>query len=146
LILPTNAALTLAGDFTVEWRARHSFFSSSLQAYFWNGTNYFSYSPITFPGLVFMPSNVTRTLSMALDTWAALAITRSGSTIYWFKDGALLGSATDSTAYNFSGGRITSGAGSGQSLVGFMDEVRITKGVCRYTASYAVATKAFPDY
>jgi hypothetical protein len=146
LILPTSTALTLAGDFTVEWRARHSFFSSSHQAYFLNGTNYFSYSPVTSPGLFFSPSNVTRTLSMALDTWAALAITRSGSTIYWFKDGALLGSATDSTAYNFSGGRITGGAGSGRSLVGFMDEIRITKGVCRYTASYTVATKAFPDY
>ena len=145
LILPVNTALTLAGDFTVEWRARHSFFSSSIQAYFYNGSNYFSYSPVTFPGLFFSPSNVTRTLSLALDTWAALAITRSGSTIYWFKDGALLGSATDSTTYNFSGGRITGGS-SGLPLSGFMDEIRITKGVCRYTASYTVATKAFPDY
>ena len=93
-----------------------------------------------------MPSNVTRTLSLTLNTWAALAITRSGSTIYWFKDGALLGSATDSTTYNFSGGRITGGSGSGLALSGFMDEIRVTKGVCRYTASYTVATKAFPDY
>jgi len=146
LILPTNTALTLAGDFTVEWRTRHSFFSSNEQAYFANGSNRFSYSPITFPGLVFMPSNVTRTLSLTLNTWAALAITRSGSTIYWFKDGALLGSATDSTTYDFSGGRITGGSGSGLALSGFMDEIRVTKGVCRYTASYTVATKAFPDY
>jgi hypothetical protein len=35
--------------------------------------------------------------------------------------------------------------GGTQDLAGRIDEVRITKGVCRYTADFAVPTAAFPD-
>ena len=141
LNLPTNSALTLPGDFTIEWRTRHTSLSGK-QHYFCNfeGTNVqISYSS----GLFFFPPNTTRTLSMSANTWAALAVTRSGSTLYWFKDGTLLGSATDSSNYNLSGGNIAR-TGS-ENMVGNLDEIRITKGVCRYTADYTVRTTPFPD-
>jgi hypothetical protein len=141
LNLPTNSALTLSGDFTIEWRARHTSLSGKQQ-YFLNftGTNV----QIAYQGgLFFFPPNVARTLSMTADTWAALAVTRSGSTLYWFKDGTLLGSVTDSTSYDLSGGSIAR-IGS-ENMLGFLDEIRITKGVCRYTANYTVATAPFPE-
>lgn len=141
LNLPSNSALTLDGDFTIEWRARHTS-TSGKQQYFCNfsGTNVqIAYNS----GLFFFPPNVTRTLSLSADTWAALAVTRSGSTVYWFKDGTLLGSATDSSTYNLSGGNIAR-SGS-ENVVGFLDEIRITKGVTRYTSGYTVRTTPFPD-
>jgi hypothetical protein len=140
LNLPANAALTLSGDFTIEWRARHSNLTGKQQ-YFANltGTNV----QIAYQnGLFFYPPNVVRSLTMAVNTWAALAISRSGTTLYWFKDGALLGSVTDSSNYNLSQGMVSYQSGG---IAGFMDEIRITKGVCRYTASYTVATGPFPD-
>jgi hypothetical protein len=140
LNLPANAALTLSGDFTIEWRARHSNLTGKQQ-YFANqtGTNV----QIAYQnGLFFFPPDVVRPLTMAVDTWAALAISRSGTTLYWFKDGALLGSVTDPYNYNLSQGMVSYQSGG---MAGFMDEIRITKGVCRYTASYTVATGPFPD-
>jgi hypothetical protein len=140
LNLPANAALTLSGDFTIEWRARHSNLTGKQQ-YFANltGTNV----QIAYQnGLFFFPPDVVRSLTMAVNTWAALAISRSETTLYWFKDGALLGSVTDSSNYNLSQGMVSYQSGG---IAGFMDEIRITKGVCRYTASYTVATGPFPD-
>jgi hypothetical protein len=140
LTLPANAALTLSGDFTIEWRARHSNLTGKQQ-YFANltGVNV----QIAYEGgLFFFPPNVVRSLTMEVNTWSALAISRSGTTLYWFKDGTLLGSATDSSNYNLSRGMVSFSSGG---MVGFMDEIRITKGVCRYTASYTVATGPFPD-
>lgn len=142
LNLPTNNALTLSADFTIEWRARHDNLSGKQQ-YFINfsGTNI----QIAYQGgLFFWPVNATRTLSLTANTWAALAITRSGDTLYWFKDGTLLGSVTDTTNYNLSGGAISYTSAS-ENMEGFLDEIRITKGICRYTANYTVSTTAFPD-
>jgi hypothetical protein len=139
--MPANAALTLSGDFTIEWRARHTTTTAGTQRYFRNQTGVtveISYDT----SLYFLPANVFRTLSMTANTWAALAISRSGSTLYWFKDGTLLGSATDSSNYDLSQGSV-SYLGSG--MRGFMDEIRITKGVCRFTTSYTVASGPFPD-
>lgn len=141
LNLPSSSALTLSGDFTIEWRARHTSLSGKQQ-YFTNfsGTNVqIAYQS----GLFFFPPNATRTLSLSVDTWAALAVTRSGSTVYWFKDGTLLGSVSDSSNYNLSGGTIA--ASGSENMVGNLDEIRITKGVCRYTASYTVRSTGFPD-
>ena len=142
LSLPTNSALTLDGDFTIEWRARHDNLSGKQQ-YFMNlsGTNV----QIAYQGgLFFYPPNVSRTLSLTANTWAALAAARSGNTLYWFKDGTLLGSVTDTTNYNLSGGSI-SYINTSENMEGFLDEIRITKGICRYTTSYTVRTTAFPD-
>jgi hypothetical protein len=50
---------------------------------------------------------------------------------------------TDSSSYNLSGGSIARSGG--ENVVGFLDEIRITKGVCRYTANYTVSTAPFPD-
>ncbi|WP_440105437.1 LamG domain-containing protein [Acidovorax sp. BL-A-41-H1] len=81
-------------------------------------------------------------------TWYHVAYVRSGSNFYLFVDGVLVASATSSN---------TQGSGAGSYLflgrdcrsvpyyyTGYQEEVRITKGVARYTAAFTPPTAPFP--
>jgi len=78
--------------------------------------------------------------------WDHWAVSRQGTTVRWFKNGVL-----DATCTN--GGNITDNAplyvGYAQTwggyFKGYVDDVRITKGVARYTAGFTPPTAAFPD-
>lgn len=78
-------------------------------------------------------------------TWIPVAYSRVSGTGYLFAAGVLLGSWSDSTDYTRSGGnRILVPANAAQ-LDGYFDELRLTVGVGRYTASYTPAASAFPN-
>ena len=83
--------------------------------------------------------------------WYHVAGTRSGTTTRIFIDGTLTNTGTsDSNSYNFSKDNLLIGRngwdGSGsQAFHGYIDEVRITKGVARYTATFTPPAAAFPD-
>jgi hypothetical protein len=86
--------------------------------------------------------------SFAVDTWYALAVTRSGSTWAGYADGtrgfSFTSAATlfDSTAAWSVGSRATGGLGLQSGWVG---AARVTKGVARYTgASYVVPSLPLP--
>jgi hypothetical protein len=101
-------------------------------------------------GLFFNGSTrFTGNLTVPTNQWSHVAITRSGGTWKAFVDGAL-DSATLSNAYNFTGGGCTVGSPVDTSTNSFafngrIDDVRITKGVARYTATFTPPTAAFPD-
>ena len=74
-------------------------------------------------------------------TWYAVAFCRSGTSLRIFVDGVQYGGTfTDSRSYDLSHG----GLRIATSLNGYMDELRITKGVARYTSNYTPATEGFP--
>ena len=81
--------------------------------------------------------------------WHHIAFCRSGSTIYCFRDGVLKESATDTTDYSYgsTGGlRIGSrGVGINDFSNVYIDDVRVTKGVARYTATFTPPSAQFPD-
>lgn len=80
------------------------------------------------------------------DKWTHIAHTRSGTTHRFFLDGVKKGEATSSQSY---GGteymNIGRDPGFGSLLNGWMDDIRITKGVARYTADFTAPTIPFPD-
>jgi len=84
--------------------------------------------------------------SLSTNTWAHLAITRSGSTNRLFIDGTQVGSSiTDSTSWSAdSAGMLVGFQSGGSSWNGYIDDLRITKS-CRYTANFTPATAAFPN-
>jgi hypothetical protein len=142
LRLPVHSALELSGDFTIEWTPRHTS-TDNKQLYFcnFNGTNV----QIGYIGALYFYTTTGefyRTLSLSVNTWDALMVSRSGSTLYWFKNGTLLGTATDTRNYNLSGGNIARNGS--QNMVGFIDHIRITKGICRATSDYLVSPGPFP--
>ena len=82
--------------------------------------------------------------AVTLNTWNHLAWTREGSTCRAFVNGVLQGSGTRSNAFSFSViGATTSGGA--QAVNGYIDDLRITKGVARYTADFTPPTAPFPD-
>jgi hypothetical protein len=88
---------------------------------------------------------VTSTTSITTSAWTYIAFTRSSGTLYMFINGNLEGTVastdnfTQTQSLYVNSGRLA--ALSGQ---GYIDDVRITKGVARYTSSFSAPTSAFP--
>jgi hypothetical protein len=83
--------------------------------------------------------------TLSTNTWFHCAYTRSGNTIYLFIDGVLAQSASVSGAMNTVVRALRVGYQSGGSvLTGYLDDLRITKGNARYTATFTPPTAAFP--
>lgn len=81
--------------------------------------------------------------------WYHLAVTRSSGTFRLFVNGTVVTTATPATNPTFynSTAAITVGAAANgtQSINGYLDDVRVTKGVARYTANFTPPTAAFPN-
>jgi hypothetical protein len=84
-----------------------------------------------------------------VDTWYHRAACRNGANTRIFADGVQKGS-TDTTNVNFFDGTAPlmigaiGGGGATQFMGGYLAEVRITKGVARYTAGFTPPSAAFP--
>lgn len=148
-----NAAFNFGtGDFTIEFRYRPDSVTGELQqlnlapasgsvdiqletigttvTYYTNG----NYRITSASGVV------------AVNTWAAIALSRVSGTSRMFVNGTQVGSDyTD--GQNFPSQRIWIGnwTGGGAAATGYYDEMRITKGVGRYSGNYTIATSAFPN-
>ena len=89
---------------------------------------------------------VEATWQPTLGVWYHIAASRSAGTIYLFIDGAVAASAANTT--NCFVGTATLRVGATDDPIsyfnGYIDDVRITKGVGRYTAAFSVPTEAHP--
>ncbi|PKN58341.1 MAG: hypothetical protein CVU56_06175 [Deltaproteobacteria bacterium HGW-Deltaproteobacteria-14] len=95
--------------------------------FYWNGTG----SPRIVDGAVGDFSD---------GLWHHYALVRSGTTMTAFVDGASVGSATETAATGSATSTLTIGglpANPTWDLYGYLDRIRVTKGVARYTASFA---------
>jgi hypothetical protein len=157
--VPDHASLDLGtGAFTIEFRLRMNS-TAAIQCIMskGNGTSTASQWELFFnngaPHLTFAEGGSyraeTANNSIAAATWYAIALERSGGGAYQFYvDGLSNGSTTtdSSSLDNTSVLRIGSSNGSGGgALNGWIDELRITKGVARYGGNYTPATSAFPN-
>jgi hypothetical protein len=96
-------------------------------------------------------ADVIDTALFAADQWVHVALTRSSTSLRLFFNGAQQG-ATVSNSTNLvnSFGTVAVGAfiSSGAYFptpVAYIDDLRITKGVARYTANFTPPTAPFPD-
>lgn len=87
------------------------------------------------------------------NTWYHVAVCRSGSTTKIFVDGTQVGSnLTPTFVAESAGSYVYLGAHAGDSynasygFNGHLDEVRITKGVARYTANFTAPSAAYKDH
>jgi hypothetical protein len=78
--------------------------------------------------------------------WTHVALARSAGAVRFFVDGTVANEGTDSSSYsgesNFVG---TNNVYAGRDYEGYLDELRVTKGVARYTAAFTPPTAAFPN-
>jgi hypothetical protein len=80
-----------------------------------------------------------------------VAAARAGTAFKFFVDGVQVASATDSGNYNFATTQLSIGRqnfgspATADDLIAKIDDVRITKGIARYTAGFTAPSAAFPD-
>jgi hypothetical protein len=163
LTVPASGDFDITGDYTVEcWYKLNDVRTNSANQLITCGaaTNNrpFGLYVSTFTGLVsvffWVQTNVNYFETVKVDAtgvdtaWHHVAGVVYGSNIYVYVDGVQKGTIgftgtikTGQTLYIGRAAWYTSG-----DMVGYMDDLRITKGVARYTANFDVPTKAFPDY
>ena len=79
--------------------------------------------------------------------WHHLAIVRNGNSLKAYRDGSQLISTTYSGNINSDGTGLTIGAGSDNwGLYGYEDEIRISKGIARWTSDFSVPTFEYADF
>jgi len=90
---------------------------------------------------------ITTTSAIATNTWTHIAVSRLGTSTKMFVSGVQVGVWTDSTDYLISSPRIGQSkfASFPDTFDGYIDDLRITKGVARYTANFTPPTAPFPD-
>jgi hypothetical protein len=159
LVVPDTPALRMeSGNFTIE---------------FWiNWTSISGYqTPLdkgytSAGGLLFQTGNgngrfviyasgsavITESGTASTGTWIHYALVRNGTTLTLYRDGTSVGSATNSTNFNITTQLLVgaNNAGSGTSIGqypfnGYIDDLRITKGIARYTTTFTPPTAAFAD-
>lgn len=110
----------------------------------WNNGGFISPSAGTSQLLV---ANVTNSTG----TWYHFAVVRNGTSIKMYRNGTEIASATVSSGaafdFGYNGTLIGGGNwdGSGSYYDGYLDDIRVTKGVARYTANFTPPTTAFPN-
>jgi hypothetical protein len=90
------------------------------------------------------------TTTLTNNTWYHFAVSRSGSTLRLFVNGLQELSRTNTVNYTSSqsfnaGDRQASDPSAQYPLNGYIDDLRITKGVARYTTNFTPPTAPFPD-
>ena len=152
---PNNNSLAMqTGDFTIELFARFSLFRSFAILYDSRngGSSGLGLTLMTAAdGALWAYSGTTNYITsspLSLNTWYHIALTRSSNSLRMFINGIQAGSTT-AFANNLSDGWLTIGK-TNESMSnffgGWIDEVRITKGISRYNATFTPPTAPFPDF
>lgn len=80
------------------------------------------------------------------DMWHHLALTRSGTSITIWIDGASKATATSNASFSGQTNYIgRNNAFSPRNFVGYIDDLRITKGLARYTGTFSAPANQFPN-
>jgi len=85
----------------------------------------------------------------SINTWYHVAVIRNGNTIQSYVDGAALSSSHDCTSDTLVNSgelvRIGANAGGVEYLDGYIDELRVTKGIARWTGPFTPPTAPYPE-
>ena len=99
-------------------------------------------------GIQSADANVT--YSASLNTWTHLALAKQSNTVRLFVNGVLANTGVSNSIYGIyqstSGWYMGSGSNGSYRLNGYLDDVRITKGIARYTSTFTPPTTANQDY
>jgi hypothetical protein len=156
LFASTNPVYSLRdSDYTIEmWVYPNSFSGSPYLVSTGNGgTNWAMY--LDTSGNLAWGGNTgvnqfNSSTPISTGVWSHLAISQSGSNVYWFVGGVLSLTKTKTDINNANWAttqQISVGSNFGTNdFNGYIDDLRITKGLARYTATFTPPTIALPTY
>jgi hypothetical protein len=140
------------GDFTIDFWFKLNALASPYEVYYdsrpSNGVYpliYSAGSPRTLRYFVSGGDRITGTTTLTTDTWYHVAVTRSGTNTKLFLNGVQEGSTySDSNDYLNGASKPFIGASfDGIYLNGWIDELRVSKGIARWTANFTPPTSAY---
>jgi hypothetical protein len=146
-----------SNEWTVEWRLRIpvTLGGGTMGQFSQRGTTNNRWDIFCFNNnLVFEVKSLGSTIisisnafNPSIDTWYGLAVVKQGTTGYkMFVDGTQVGSTqTDTDTIPDFGGVLALHTfdGTASTFACWMDEIRISKGIARYTSNYTLATQPF---
>jgi len=151
LQIPSSAILypTMSDDFTAEmWAYPDTSQSLAILMGFNSSTVLAPWVlRITSSTLEVTLGNISITQgTVTVGQWNHIAFTKSGSTVRLFLNGVQQGSNATVSSITVGGMNFTIGdwSNGGRPFNGYIQDVRITKGVARYTSNFSVPTAAFP--
>ena len=150
-----------AGDFTVEMFVRPDATQTGVEHILWNQGQGYSDPLISarlrlrFDRTVILevqwtgdvPTRITSATAVSSTAFTHIAVVRSAGVFRLYVNGTQEGSTTTSNgAFKTNEPvRIGGGVGGADFYTGFIDEVRISKGIARYTANFTPPDAPFPD-
>lgn len=144
------------GDFTIEmWIYMNSTAAMDIIDFRPTSTNGLYVSLGTSVGgtmyLYVSAANViTASTPISATTWTHVALCKAANVTKLFLNGTQTGSSyTDNNTYVTPVGRPYIGAPSTTGIAnfnGYIDDLRITKGIARYTSNFSIPVSAFPNY
>jgi len=140
LVLPSTENVKLGtGDFTIEGWIYPNVVNITYQYIFYGPSGPPSTLQVLLNNATFYLWNVlSHQTAVSATAWSHIAIVRSAGSISLYLNGV-----KSSSSYSYTGAVTVSNIGYA-SLNGYMQDVRFTKGVARYTASFTAPTAAFP--
>lgn len=81
-----------------------------------------------------------------LNQWVHLAVSYDGTTLKMFQDGSEVASAARSYSFDFERFKISRTRSNSRESDQYLDDLRVTKGVARYTANFTPPTAALPKF
>ena len=141
LLLKDGGILQLSASQTINvlWSNSQNGTAGANMTEFWvTGTGVIEYYA---KGSVLMSSSAS---TISTGTWHHIALTKQGTTQTIWVDGNAISSSTTPNIYDYYFGDRMSGAGSGQyPMTGYLQDLRITRGLARYTTSFTPPTTEF---
>lgn len=118
-----------AGDSNTLW---------IYQAYYWNGSANVQTLGANVGGIA-----IIDTVALVGATWYHVALTRQGSNLYLFKNGALVASGTYSGTLTPSHGVFVGSSNTGYPNQGNLDELRVVNGTAVWTSNFTPPTAPY---
>ena len=146
LSVPSNTAFAFGtGDFTVECFFNLSIPQSTRSMHLTDSTETNGLFLKLTSGNVSIGRTGTAedsvfSYSFLINTWYHVAFSRSGTTVYCFVNGSLVGSTTNSINYAQGGYTIGTAGGAAQPFEGYISNLRMLKGTALYTAAFTPIT------
>lgn len=142
----TAPCSNIDGDFTFDVWVHSPFSSGQVLMGTWSTGNWFWYVSGTFM-YFYIDTHYNNTTTIPTNTWVHLAASRQAGTVRYFVNGTQIATHANSSTLTMASStfRIGDRVSSGPPFVGYMDSLRITTGIARYTANFNPETDTFLD-
>lgn len=142
--LNTNTALT--GDYTIEAFVNYPVLNKVILGNDWSGSGNATNNQFKVDASGYLSvytdtagQQLASSQPLSVGQWYHIALSRSGSTLYFWVDGVAAGTGTSSDTFNFEVIGALGGYTSGASMLGYISNLRVSNNA-RYTSAFTAPT------